>query len=76
MSTMRRNGDLEKKRCSPSIGRILSWARHNGFLGMYRFDADFNYTSTGNIEARNREAYIERHTEDVPIAGEVWPKIW
>lgn len=40
------------------------------------FDADFNYTSAGNIEARNREAYIERHTEGVPIAGEVWPKIW
>lgn len=41
------------------------------------FDADFNYISAGNIEARNREAYIERHTEGVPIAGEVWPtKIW
>ncbi len=38
------------------------------------FDADFNYTSAGK-EARNREAYIERHTEGVPIAGEVL-KIW
>ena len=40
------------------------------------FDSDFNYTSAGNIEARNREAYIERHTEGVPIAREVRPKIW
>ena len=36
------------------------------------FDADFNYNSTGSVEARNREVYVERHTEGVPIAGEVY----
>lgn len=36
------------------------------------FDADFNYTSDGSIEARNREAYIERRAKDVPIAGEAY----
>lgn len=63
------------KKKSEELGRPMTFFTQTFGCGT-EFDADFNYTSAGNIEARNREAYIERHTEGVPIAGEVWPKIW